>query len=248
MENARESKSPLDIGYYKQVGKELPNNDQYRKLIGMLLYVSTNTRPDIAASVAILSKKVEKPRDNDFNELKRIIRYLKGTRNLKLKLSVSNQISDVIAFSDANWAEDKTDRKSNSGFCIFLNGGLISWCCRKQDIIALSSAESEFVAITETCKELMWIKSVIQELNVSQKTPITVMTDSQSCIALIENQKFSNRSKHIDTKYHFFRDHVVNKKISLKYVSSGENVADLMTKPLGPLKLKYHRSNIGLME
>lgn len=85
--NAKSSKYPLDPGYEKQEGKLLPSNDEYRKLIGMLLYLTTNTRPDIASSVGILSKRVQSPRENDLNEAKRVIRYLMLTRNEKLMLN-----------------------------------------------------------------------------------------------------------------------------------------------------------------
>ena len=109
------------------------------------------TRYRYAASIAILSKKVEQPRNIDMNELKRVIRYLKGTRELKLKLNDKrNNNEKLIAFSDANWAEDRTDRKSTSGHYCNLNGGTISWFSRKQNIIALSSCEAEYVALAET--------------------------------------------------------------------------------------------------
>lgn len=246
LSEAKTSKFPLDTGYFKQDGTPLESNEEYRKLIGMLLYLTTNTRPDIAASVAILSKKVETPRDNDLNEVKRVIRYLKGSKDLKLKLNDENGMAQLHAYSDANWAEDRNDRKSNSGYYCSLNGGTISWCCRKQDVIALSSAESEYVALTETCKEVSWLRELIKGFDINMTEPTTVYTDSQSCINIIKNQRFSNRSKHIDTKYHYIRNLVTDGKISLLYVPTAENVADLMTKPLGSIKTAYLRRLAGL--
>jgi hypothetical protein len=164
--NAKISRFPIDTGYLKCESELLKSNEEYRKLIGLLLNVSTNTRPDIAASVAILSKRVEKPRVNDLNEVRRVIRYLKGTRNLKLALHSNKENKNLFAFSDANWAEDPSDRKSNSGYCVYLNGSLISWCCRKQSIVvSLSTAESEYIALAETSQEIAWLKYLAKAFN-----------------------------------------------------------------------------------
>jgi len=242
------SKYPLMTGYFKHIDNEvLKSNNEYRKLIGMLLYVSNNTRPDIAASVAILSKKVSCPTKTDLNEAKRVIRYLNGTKMLKLKLSDKNNQDSLHIYTDASWAEDPSDRKSTSGYCCKLNGGTISWCSRKQDIVALSSTESEYIALTEGCKELQWtrmISKAFKEINIPDR--ITVYTDSQSSIKLITNQKFSNRSKHIDTKYHYVKQLVDNGDIELKYCQTDVNVADMMTKPLGSQKIEQLRRMAGV--
>lgn len=223
LKNAKVSKFPLDVGYFKieetatqEQLKPLENNNEYRKLIGMILYLVVNTRPDIAASISILSKRVEKPRAIDLCELKRVIRYLKGTRELKLQLNdPRNDSGKLIAFSDANWAEDRTDRKSTSGHYCSLNGGTISWFSRKQGIISLSSCEAEYVALTETCKEITWIKEVLKSFDITITEPVTVYTDSQSCMAIIKNKKQGNRTKHIDIKYHYVKDQVESNKVKL---------------------------------
>lgn len=248
LEEAKTSKYPVDSGYYKQEGTPLESNEEYRKLIGMLLYLCTHTRPDIAASVAILSKKVASPRNNDLNEVKRVIRYLKGTCYLKLKLNDPHANEEIVAHSDANWAEDRDDRKSNSGFYCTLNGGAVSWSSRKQDIVTLSSAESEYVALAETNKEVTWLREVIKCFGIDTSTPITIFTDSQSCISMIRNQSFSNRTKHIDARYHYIRDQVTAGKIKLEYVPTAENLADILTKPLGRVKTEYLRKLMGLTE
>jgi hypothetical protein len=148
--------------------------------------------------------------------------------------------------SDANWAEDVEDRRSNTGFVIFINGGAVSWCCRKQDIVALSSAESEYVALAETCKEVIWLKEILKGMDEDSSEATTIHTDSQSCIAMIKNQRFSNRTKHIDTRYHFIRSQMEKGTVNLAYVPTNKNTADLMTKPLGGTKVEYHRRRIGL--
>lgn len=165
LNDAKPSKYPVDTGYYKLADDNfLINNHDYRKLIGMLLYLTTHSRPDVAASVSILSQRVSKPRNADLNEVKRLIRYLKSTANLKLQLSNCTNKQVLYAFSDANWAECMTTRKSNSGYACFVNGGMVSWCCRKQNLITLSSTEAEYVALSETCKEITGLTTLSNSL------------------------------------------------------------------------------------
>lgn len=249
LSDAKPSKYPIDPGYYKIEDENfLTDNSEYRKLIGMLLYLTTHSRPDIAASVSILSQKVSKPNQTDMTEVKRIIKYLKGTQSLKLRLSNDLCDQNLIAYSDANWAEDKSTRRSNSGYLCSINGGSVSWCCRRQDIIALSSTEAEYVALTETCKDVIWLKRLLKFFDLTFTEPITILTDSQSCMKMIVNDKFSNRTKHIDTKFHFTKELVSKGEIKLKYIETENNAADLFTKPLASIKMKHLRTLAGLID
>lgn len=250
LEEAKIQKNPIDLGYFKLEGTSLESNEEYRTLIGMLLYLSTNTRPDIAASVSILSQKVTKPRDVDLTQVKRLIRYIKGTRDRKLRLNVRGKSGSLQIYSDANWAEDPSDRKSNSGFICMLNGGTISWCCRKQNVVALSSTEAEYIALTETCKEVVWLKEVSKCFDFDKHVfgKIKIYTDNQSCMAIVKNENFSNRTKHIDARYHFIRNMVTEGKIYLEYVPTETNVADLLTKPLGPARIESLRKLAGMID
>jgi Reverse transcriptase (RNA-dependent DNA polymerase) len=248
LSKAKGSKYPMDVGYYKLEGTALPSNEEYRKLIGMLLYLTTNTRPDIAASVSILSSRVSKPRDVDISEAKRVIRYVKGTKDLKLRLSSNDRKENIYAVSDASWAEDRMDRKSSSGYYYSVNGGAVSWCSRKQNSVAQSSTESEYIALSEKCKEISWLRRVAEDLDVPVPTSVTIYTDSQSCMSSINNQKFSNRTKHIDTRCHAIKDLVLCGAIVLTYRQTDVNVADMMTKPLGPTKIAALRRMASLEE
>jgi transposase InsO family protein len=248
LNDGKVSKYPLMTGYFRHHDENyLESNNEYRKLIGKLLYISTNTRPDIAASVGILSQKISKPTKTDLIEVKRVIRYLNGTKNLSLKLSDKKKVGKMQVYSDASWAEDSIDRKSLSGFICEINGGTVTWCSRKQEVVSLSSMEAEYIALSESCKEVKWVKMLIGsffEFVIPDK--ITLQTDSQSSMKLITNQKFSNRSKHIDTKYHYVKHLVESGEVELKYCSTDENIADMMTKPLGAIKLKKFTERCGL--
>lgn len=243
LKDAKISTFPLDTGYFKNVDNQpLSSNDHYRKLIGMLLYLSTNTRPDVSASIAILSQKVSRPTTYDLNELKRVIRYLKGTKDFKLRLSSEGSGGEFYAYSDANWAEDRNDRKSNTGYFVSLNGGSLTWNCHKQPLVTGSSTESEYVALYDTSKELIWIKRLCKDFDIHISKTTSVYTDSQSCLKIIENEGQSNRTKHIDTKFHFTRDMVRNSEIELIYCTTEENIADMLTKPLGSIRLAKLRT------
>lgn len=248
LNDAKGSKIPLDQGYFKFTGLDyLDNNHEYRQLIGMLLYLTTHSRPDVAACVNILSQCVSKPRQVDLLELRRVIRYLKSTATLKLRLSYEVLPQELFAYSDANWAECPTTRKSNTCLICFFNGGPVSWCCRKQTLVTCSSTEAEYVALSETCKEVIWIKKLI-EMFATDNSPTLIFTDSQSCIKYIDTDKFSNRSKHIDIKRFFAKDCVSKKLVHLVYIETAENIADLLTKPLGAIRLAYLRSLAGLID
>lgn len=119
------------------------------------------TRPDIATSISILSQHVSKPHQDDWNELKRVLRYLKGTINLSLALSGVCHTGDLIyGYADASYAECRIDRKSQSGHIIFVNGGVTSWLSRKQSCVAISSTEAEYLALAKATQEIIWLKRI----------------------------------------------------------------------------------------
>ncbi|XP_055542533.1 uncharacterized protein LOC129728142 [Wyeomyia smithii] len=206
LQDAKVSTVPIDPGYGNTEEDELllPSNQQYQKVVGQLLYIAVNSRPDIAAAISILSRKVSCPTQRDRNELKRMVRYLKGTSGLKLRLSSRGDSSALIGFADVDWAECRSDRKSNSGYIFKYSGGTISWACRKQSCVLLSTAEAEFVALSEASQEAVWLQRLLHDLG--EKTEVALFEDNQSCLKMLESDKFSNRTKHIPTKIHFAKD------------------------------------------
>lgn len=242
LKDSKVSSYPIDQGYFKNIDSpSLPSNDQYRKIIGMLLYLSTNSRPDVAASVSILSQKVSKPTVYDMNEAKRVVRYLKGSMDLKLHLSGEGVRKDLYAYADANFAEDVIHGKSNSGLFIGINGGALTWHCHKQQVVALSTTEAEYIALCEAGKELVWVKRLCKDFDIDVSTATPVYEDNQSCIKMILNDSQSNRTKHIRVKYHYTRDLVEAGEIRIVYCPTENNIADMLTKPLGPVRLSYLR-------
>lgn len=184
----------------------------------------------------------------DLNECYRIVKYLIKTKDHSL-VFIGNENQHVLkVFTDANWAEDQSNRKSTSGSLCQMFGSTISWSCRKQNVVAISTTESEYYALAEAIREVVWLKQLLADFNIPTKSEIPVMIDSQSCISMVTNEKFSNRTKYIDVRYHFVKDYVQKNVVKLKYVPTQENIADMLTKPLAGIKIKYLRNLASVLE
>lgn len=239
LEGLKAQSIPLAAGYYKlNQSKALPNNHVYRSLIGSLLYVAVNTRPDIAAAVNILAQKTSEPSEADLAEVKHVLAYLLSTKHHRLQLY--NKECDKIpltGYSDADWGEDKHDRKSISGVLCLVYGAPIIWSSKKQHRVSASTTEAEYYAAGDTIRNLIWLRNLLRDVGIIAENPITLHCDNQSCVKLVlkENTK---RSKHFDIDYHFVKDEVKKGTIIMNYVPTEINPADLLTKPLNKNKLE----------
>jgi hypothetical protein len=203
----------------------------YRELIGTLMYLSTSTRPDIAKAVSNVSRYLINPGILHWVAAQRILRYLKRTKDFKLHLGGNHPLK-LRAFSDADWAGDLDQRRSTTGYVIKLGNSLISWKSRFQTTTATSTTEAEYYAIGDTLKEILYLLPIMDDLNMPQSFPIIIDEDNQGCIAVSKNMINTSRSKHVDIKYHFIREHVENGITSLEYCPTGEMQADILTKGL----------------
>jgi hypothetical protein len=245
--DAKPSRIPLDEAYYKiKCDEILPNNHEYIHLIGKLLYLSLGTRPDISAAVAILSQKSSKPNRLDLHEVRRVIKYVQATSDFKLRISNKDKPAKLEIYSDANWAEDETDRKSNSGYISFFAGGTLTWSCKKQNCLAGSSTDAEYYALYEASMEVLWLRKLCKDFQYSSNEPVIVKADNQSSLKRLDNDKFSNGSKHIDVKFHGTRYLKKEGIINPVYCPTEFNIADMLTKPLGHIKLKLFRELAGV--
>lgn len=200
-----------------------------RKIIGCLMYAVSGTRPDICVAMSILSRYQDRANDALLVALKRVLRYVKHTINYKLIFKCTNE--KLIGYCDANWGGDVRDRKSTTGYCFMFSGCLISWCSKKQNIVSISSTESEYVAMSMAGAEACWLINLLSDFKIRDVSPVHMYCDNQSAI-MIANTNSVKRLKHIDIKYHFIRELVENNKICIQYVSTEEQVADMFTKPL----------------
>ena len=232
--------TPCELNTSAFVSKKIPEQSprKYREIVGSLIYAMTCTRPDLCWIVTKLSQHLDNPDTADWVMVDHVLRYIKGTLDYKMYFVKSKVNLKLEGFSDSDWGSSIIDRRSTSGFYFSLNpdGPPISWKTRKQPTVALSSCEAEYIALAAAVQEAMFLFSLLKEF-ISQSS-IVIQVDNQGAIALSKNPIVQNRSKHIDIRYHFIREKVKNGFISLEYVPSECNVADLMTKSYSKIKLQ----------
>ena len=197
----------------------------------------TCTRPDLCYAVTMLSQHMANPKVVHLKLAKHVLRYLKGTINYGLNYSRVKDVS-ILGFCDSDWGSSP-DRRSISGYCYTLNtkGPLVSWSSSKQRVVALSSSEAEYVAMTDAMKEANFLRQLLADMTGSERQVVRLYADNQSAIKLSENPVQSKRTKHIDIRYHFIRLQVEDGIVNVEYIPTNENVADMFTKPLSKVKL-----------
>ena len=211
MEKAKHVNCPL-AGHFKISSSQCPTSDEekkemqkipYASIVGSLMYAMVCTRLDIAHAVGVVSRFLSDPGKEHWAAMKWILRYLQGTSKMSLCFGKGEPILD--GFTDSDMAGDINSRKSTSGYLITFAGGAVAWQSRLQKCVTLSTTEAEFIAITEACKELLWLKKFFQELGLKQERYV-LHCDRQSAIHLSKYSSFHSRSKHIDVRYHWIRD------------------------------------------
>lgn len=249
MDQAKTANSPMDPGFVKTVdiSEDLADATKYRSLVGGILYLAVTVRPDLAVSASILGRKFAKPNERDWSAAKRVLRYLKATRDYYLYLN-GGEDSVLSGYTDSDWADDVETRRSTSGFVFMFGDGAISWASRRQSCVTLSSMEAEYVALSEACQEALWLRQLLRDFDEEQQHPTVLKEDNQGCISFVTTERTSRRSKHIDTKERFVEELCINKQVVLEYCPTEWMAADVLTKPLGPLKLKRFREMLGVME
>ena len=221
----RPKEEDLLIGEHQQ--------EMYRSGVGMLLYLVKHSRPDIANAVRELSKCMTGANAAAYEELLRVIKFVLDTRDYGLKLAPKWEdpmLWELKIYSDSDWAGDKDNRKSVTGFIVFLLGAPILWRSKAQGSVALSSTEAEFYALSESAKEIKFIVQVLISMGIPVKIPIIVRVDNVGAIFMSENVSTSSRTKHVDTRYHFVREFVEEGFVKIIFVRSEDNISDPFTK------------------
>lgn len=237
MTDCKPTNTPIALPSSKEdhLEEEIKKDYPYREAIGNLLYLSNKTRPDLTLAVGLESRRVENPTNQDIMDVKRTLRYLKGSEEAGISFLSSDKEESLNGYCDADYANDKSTRRSTTGYIIFFGKSPISWCTRRQPIVALSSTEAEFIAAADCVKELLYIKNLLKEL-LGIDVVVNLNMDNQSAMKLCKNGVFNKRSKHIDVRYHFLSENVKQGKVNIVYVPTNENVADMFTKPLAHVK------------
>ncbi|TFY81825.1 hypothetical protein EWM64_g2185, partial [Hericium alpestre] len=208
-------------------GVEEMRDKDYASIVGALMYAAMATRPDLSYAVQRLSQFMSNPGIAHYAAAKRVLRYVKGTLDLALVYGGDDGPWVPIGYADADHANDLDSRRSISGYAFFLSGTPISWSSKKQPTVADSTAVAEYLAIAHATKEALWLRSLLGELDFPQDSPTLIHCDNQASIAMSKEQVFHARTKHVDIKYHFIREHVDRGQIRLEYIPTAENTADI---------------------
>lgn len=230
MEDCKPSTTPMELGVKleKSVNKNSTEYD-YRSLIGSLMYIAVCSRPDITHSVSYLSQFNDCYDETHWKSAKRVLRYLKGSKDFCLNF-VKGGIS-ITGYADADWGRCEADRRSYTGYVFQVGKSIVSWESRKQRTVALSSTEAEYMSLSDCCKEALFLRNFLQEI-LGVLCKATIFNDNQSAQKLCKNSIFHARTKHIDIRHHFIREHICNGSIDVKFLCTKDMLADLFTKPL----------------
>ncbi|GKV32259.1 hypothetical protein SLEP1_g40876 [Rubroshorea leprosula] len=214
MKNCNSVTTPVDKGVklVKDLGGRFVDSKQYTQIVGSLMYLTT-TRPDIMHGISLISGYMEHPKELHLKTVKRILRYLCGTTDFGLLYKKGDQ-TDLASFTDSDYAGDLDDKKSTSGFVFMLGSGAISWSSKKQPIVTLSTIEAEYMAATSCACQAIWLRRIMEELELNQHEATSIYCDNSSAIKLSRNPVLHGRSKHIHVRYHFLRNLVVDGTLS----------------------------------
>jgi hypothetical protein len=203
------------------------------------------TRPDIAFAVIKMSQFSSNPTEEHLRKVLYIVRYLSSSPDLCIMYSGTGNHNGLCAYSDTDWAGDIETSRSTTGYAIFLGNGIVSWLSRRQRRVTLSSTEAEYCGMTQTSKQLRWIRNIYEELRF-KLGPLPLCVDNQGAIFLASNPAQEGRTKHVRMTEHFIREAVEFGEIQLYYVPTDQQFADIFTKNLGKQKFKDGRKALRL--
>ncbi|RVW47921.1 Retrovirus-related Pol polyprotein from transposon RE2 [Vitis vinifera] len=226
-----------------RTGGALGDPGRYRRLVGKLNYL-TITRPDISFPVSVVSQFLQSPCDSHWDAVIHILRYIKSTPGQGV-LYENRGHTQVVGYTDADWAGSPTDRRSTSGYCVFIGGNLISWKSKKQDVVARSSAEAEYRAMALATCELIWLRHLLQELRFGKDEQMKLICDNQAALHIVSNPVFHERTKHIEVDCHFIREKIASGCVATSFVNSNDQLADIFTKSLRGPRIKYICNKLG---
>ena len=214
----------------------------YRNIVGALQYL-TLTRPDIQFAVQQVCLHMHSPRDVHWSLVKRILRYIRGTPTYGLRLRASAS-TELLAYTDADWAGCPDTRRSTSGYCVFFGDSLVSWSSKRQPTVSRSSAEAEYRVVANVVAETCWLRHLLGELRISLPKATVVFCDNVSATYLAANPVQHKRTKHIELDVHFVREKVQLGQLRVLHVPTTQQFADIMTKGLPTAAFQEFRSSL----
>lgn len=246
--HAKNNNIPVDPHTILEQSSTVPDKTiQYREAVGSLMHLAIVSRPDIMFGVSLVSRYLNCYDHTHWNVVKKIMKYLKETKNYGLQYTAS-QSNELQAYSDADYAKDICTRKSMTGYVFIKNGAAVTWATQRQQSVALSTTEAEFMAACSATKEAIWLKTLLRDIGAFSQGSVCLNIDNQSAICLIKNVDYHKRCKHIDVKYNFIKEKFMEKQIDVNYVCTKEQYADLFTKALPRVRFQFLRNKIGVIK
>ena len=236
---------PLQLDRVPHQDELFTDPTYFRSLVGKLQYL-TLTRPDLQFAVNLVCQRMHKPTLADFNMLKRVLRYIKGTHTMGLHF-YSDSDTSLKAFCDSDWAGCPETRRSTGGFCTILGSNLISWSATKQDSVSRSSTEAEYRCLSDTAAELSWITDVLKELGFPVTKPAEANCDNLSAVHLTAHPVLHKKSKHFATHYHYAHEQLAKGTLVVRHVPASSQLADIFTKSLPQAAFYSLRSKPGVV-
>jgi hypothetical protein len=228
----------------------IPNErikEEFQRTMGQFTWLSCMTRPDLAWFVMEFGQFLANPKREHLLAAKGVWRYVLGTLDRGLLLGGLER-KDVYGMCDADWAMDMPSRRSVAGSAFFAYGGLVAWSASRQKTVALSSTEAEYMSVTHSLREALWMRSFLTSLSLPFSSPFPLECDNRGTIDMASTEATTPRSKHIDVRYHFIRDHVASKAFKLVWVPTADMTADIFTKPLADPLFSKHVAGLGLVD
>jgi hypothetical protein len=216
----------------------------YSSAVGSLMYAMFCSRPDLSYAMSLVSRYMTNPGKEYWNAVKWIFGYSRGTSDACLQFGRNRE--GLVGYVDLDYAADLDKRRSLTGYVFTVGGCAVSWRACLQPTVALSTSEAKFIAVCDACKEAIWLKGLYAEFS-GDTSCIDLFCDSQSAIHLTKDQMFHERTKHIDVKYHYVREVVAEGRLKVRKISTHDNPADMMTKPVPVAKFKLCSSLVGII-
>ncbi|KAJ9542449.1 LOW QUALITY PROTEIN: hypothetical protein OSB04_028955 [Centaurea solstitialis] len=247
LQGCRPSSFPMEpnLKLDKGEAEQKADNSLYRRMVGRLLYLQA-TRPDITYAVKVLSQFVSDPRQNHLNAAHRVLRYLKATVGQGILLSRSKGYN-LTAYCDSDWLGCPFTRRSRTGYLLLLGGAPVSWKTKKQSVVSRSSAEAEYRSMASTVSEILWMRWLLQELDVPFEGPTPLFCDNQAARHIANNPVFHERTKHVEMDCYCVRERVETQEIHPLHVDSKLQIADLFTKGLAAPQLSVLLGKLGVV-
>eukprot|EP00963_Diacronema_lutheri_P000532 scaffold30_cov329-Pavlova_lutheri.AAC.1 len=239
--------TPLELGTkWTSDATATESNFPYQELVGCLMYLAVSTRPDIAYATNRLARYVSAPTSNHVVVVKRVLKYLHGTKAVGILVGDSSP-SLLEGYCDANYGDCEETRRSTTGYVFTLHGSLVSWQTKLQKTVAVSTTESKYMAAASAAKEALYLRKVLNDIGFGAQC-ITIHCDNQGAVNLTKNALTVSLTEHVDIAHHFVRNCVSRGELKLKYISTNDQLADFLTKALGPTKLQAALKTLGLLE